>query len=54
MEESTKATRRSTAALNKMTETLHEIMRAEDEESATPPPIPPKTQTAPKTQKPQK
>lgn len=54
MEDSTKATRRSTAALNKMTETLRTIMREEDEEAATPPPLPKQGATPSKNQPPKK
>jgi hypothetical protein len=51
-EDSTKATLRSTAALNKMTDTLRAIMREED--AATPPPLPKQGATPSKNQPPKK
>lgn len=55
MEDSTNATRRSTAALNNMTETLRAIMREEDDDiAATPPPLPKQGPTPAKNQPPKK
>ena len=53
MEDSTKSTHRSTAALNKIAATMRELIR-EEEPKATPPPLPPKPKTPPNTQPPRK
>jgi pyruvate-formate lyase len=53
-EESTKAVRRSTAALNSIADTMREMIREEDAEAQTPPPLPSKGATPPKTQPPKK
>jgi hypothetical protein len=54
MEDSTKATLRSAAALEKVTDVLREMMREEDEESARPPPLPKNGNSSTKSQPPRK